>query len=188
LSRRFQIKWCCKAQTPFSHFLHIRVKDNFEGSNESTCITLCNNGTEISQLAGTEILRVFETLHGTPPSPSTRECAVLEDRWTVLMNSQSFVAVHLKLLYSIQLDSDDGDYGITISSDGRYVAAGSRVIEVFSVKTGLGVWRFDLPNGNDEMHCTSFNHDSTHLAAGGECGVIYVSTLISFLTPGSAVY
>jgi WD40 repeat protein len=104
------------------------------------------------------------------------------------MNSQSSVAVHLKLLYSIQLDSDDGDYGITISSDGRYVAAGSRVIEVFSVKTGLGVWRFDLPNGNDEMHCTSFNHDSTHLAAGGECGVIYVSTLISFLTPGSAVY
>lgn len=178
LRRRFHIEWCYKSPIPFSHFLHIRMKDNFEGSNESACVTTGQNGTELSQLAGTEMLRVFETLHGSPSNPSATECTVFEDRWTVLMNPQSSVAIDLKLVRAIPLDSEDGDYGITINSDGKYVAAGCRVIEVFSVETGLRVWRFSLPNGSDEIHGASFNHDSTRLAVGGECGVIYVSALI----------
>lgn len=155
------------------------MKDNFGGLNESACVTSCQNGAELSQCAGTEILRVFETLHGSPSDPSGMKWTVLEDRWTLLMSPQSSVYVDLKIVRSIPLDSEDGDYGLTISSHGRYVAAGCRVVEVFAVDTGLQLWKFSLPNGSDEIHSISFNHDSTHLAAGGECGVIYVSTLIS---------
>ncbi|KAH8672846.1 quinon protein alcohol dehydrogenase-like superfamily, partial [Tricladium varicosporioides] len=78
------------------------------------------------------------------------------------------------------LKDSEGDYAIAMSSDGKYLAGGSRLVEVFLAETGLRLWTLEIPSGDDdEIHTAAFNKSATQLAAGGEKGIIYVWDLKS---------
>ena len=78
------------------------------------------------------------------------------------------------------LKDSEGDYAITMSSDGKYLAGGSRLVEVFLAETGLCLWTLEILSGDDdEIHTAAFNKSLTQLATAGEKGIIYVNNLFS---------
>jgi hypothetical protein len=87
--------------------------------------------------------------------------------------------INVKLQTLITLKDSEGDYAITMSSDGKYLAGGSRLVEVFLVETGHRLWALEIPSGDDdEIHTAAFNKSATQLATAGEKGIIYVSILL----------
>lgn len=99
--------------------------------------------------------------------------------WAVLAYKQSSLKINVKLQSLITLKDSEGGYAITMSSDGKYLAGGSRLVEVFLAETGLRLWTLEIPSGDDEIHTAAFNKSATQLATAGEKGIIYVSILFS---------
>jgi WD40 repeat protein len=180
ICRRFGISWLSEAHIELQRFQDLRVEDNFEGSNDTTLVIHCRDGTEVSQYGGIQMLRIFETLQGPASTTSSPQWVTFQGGWTVLANQQSSLKINVKLERLITLKDSEGDYAITMSSDGKYLAGGSRVVEVFLADTWLRLWTLGILSGDDdEIHTAAFNKSSTQLATAGEKGIIYVSILFS---------
>lgn len=178
LRRRFGLAWISKEHISSLKFDDLRVKDNVEGSNDSTLVASCRNGAEVPQYSGIQMLRIFQMLQISATTTAMSQLVSFENCWTVLISRQSSLGINLKLLISITLENSEGDYAITMSRDGKYVAGGSRLVEVFLVETGRRLWAFDIPlSDDDEIHAASFNESATRLATAGEKGIIYVGAL-----------
>lgn len=175
-TRRFPIHWISKQYVPLSEFSFIRVKHNKRYQNESSSVVSSQDGTEISLISGAELLSVAQAFNALPPPEIDPLWKNFENRWSVLVSPDSTVTADLELSSSINLESKEGDYAVDISNDGKLVAGGCKVVEVFDPGTGIKLWQIsnDMVQ-DDEMHGSSFSPDSKYFAAAGEKGIIYVS-------------
>lgn len=176
--KSFRIDWLCKQNVPCEKFNHVRTKDNVDGTNKSPRVASCRDGTEISQFSGVEMLRIFGAQHAASRRKTMFSIdpnwVILENHLMLLMNPQSSQRFEFELLRTISPETQDGDYVVELSPDGRYLAAGSKFVEVFCIATGERLWKFH-PDESDVLHGASFNPSMTQLAAGGEGEIIYVS-------------
>ena len=108
--RRFRIGWLSKAHISFKQFLHVRVKDNFEGPNERSRVTSCRDGTELPRYSGIRNVANFLKLSIALLPPLHAQSGSFEDRWTLLMNPQISLAIDLNFYCSIPLESKYGSY------------------------------------------------------------------------------
>ena len=174
--RRFGVAWISKERISAMRFHDLRVKDNVEGLNNSSLVTSCRDGAEVSQYCGTQMLRIFQAIQEHVSPTTYSQFVTFEDSWTILISRQSYLKISVKLQTSITLENNEGDYSICMSSDGKYIAGGSRIVEVFVVETGRLLWAFNIRSSDDdEIHTARFNKNATQLATAGEKGIIYVS-------------
>jgi len=162
-----------------TQFSHLHGKDNCSGKNSGFKLISCRDGTELSLHVATELLSLFRREHPALFPGLSEEWTRFDGQYIVLTNPYASMITDVTLHCSFSLKSGDGYYALAISNDGKLVAGGCRVVELFEIDTGKLLWAFDMSQlAQDELYGASFSPDSKYFAAGGEKGVIYVSMVI----------